>query len=115
MRFAQPGVTRADYGVGMVVVLTSLAIALLLTLATWAVGADPESLVWVGLGVAALGFAYGIPTALVYHWLLYRALVRAKRLPARWWVSPTSHHALVRHDDRRSIYLCARSEGVGSS
>ncbi len=42
-------------------------------------------MIWDGIGLAALGFGFGIPTAIVDHWLLYRSLSRAERLPERWW------------------------------
>lgn len=79
----------------------------------WAVGADPEALMWGGMGLAAAGFAYGIPTAIVYHWLLYRSLVRANRLPARWWLSPTSHHDRVPPGDRRRVFVWGALGGSG--
>jgi len=35
------------------------------------------------------------------------------RLPARWWLSPTSHHGLVRREQRRRIYLWGTTGGTG--
>lgn len=79
----------------------------------FATKASTESLLFGGLGLAGLGFAYGIPTAIVYHWLLYRALVRHDRLPPRWWISPTSHHALVPPSERPPILFWAAIGGSG--
>jgi hypothetical protein len=79
----------------------------------WAAMASFEALLIGGLGLAALGFAVGIPTALVYHWLLHRSLSRHGRLPKRWWLSPTSHHALVPPEERGSVLLWAALGGTG--
>lgn len=91
-------------GLGAVVVFCVLA---------WAAQAGAEALLVAGIALAALGFAYGIPTALVYHWLLHRSLSRHARLPKRWWLSPTSHHALVPPDERGSVLLWAALGGSG--
>jgi len=102
-----------DSGTDMVEALISLALVALFSLVAWATGANPDGLVWGGIGLSAVGFAYGIPTAIVYHWLLYRALVDADRLPARWWLAPTSHHGLVPREQRRRIYLWGAIGGTG--
>lgn len=91
-------------GLGVVVVFCVLG---------WAAKASAEALLIGGLGLAALGFAYGIPTAMVYHWLLHRSLSRHGRLPKRWWISPTSHHALVPPEERGSVLLWAALGGSG--
>ena len=92
--------------------LISLGVVVVFCVLAWAAKASAEALLVGGLGLAALGFAYGIPTALVYHWLLHRSLVRHDRLPPRWWLSPTSHHDLVPPSDRPRILLWA---GIGGS
>ena len=102
-----------DSGIGMVEAVISLAFVALFSLVAWATGADPDGLIWGGIGLSMIGFAYGIPTAIVYHWLLYRALVEVDRLPARWWLSPTSHHGLVPREQRRWIYLWGMIGGTG--
>ena len=81
--------------------------------ARWLGALGGALLLFGGLGLAALGFAYGIPAALVYHWLLHRSLSRSGRLPARWWISPTSHHALVPPDERPSVFAWAALGGSG--
>ena len=65
------------------------------------------------LSVAAVGFAYGIPTAVVYHWRLYRSLVRADRLPERWWLSPTAHHDRVPRAERSGVFFWGAIGGSG--
>jgi len=92
--------------------LIGLGVVFLFCVLAWAARASAEALLVGGLGLAGLGFAYGIPTALVYHWLLHRSLSRVGRLPDRWWLSPTSHHALLPTEDRGSVLFWA---GVGGS
>jgi len=93
--------------------LISLGVVALFCVLAWAAKASAEALLLGGLGLAAVGFAYGIPTALVYHWLLHRALTRHARLPARWWLSPTSHHDLVPPAERRAVLVWAGLGGSG--
>lgn len=97
----------------MVESLISLGFVLLFCVIGWAVNAGAESMIWGGIALAALGFTYGIPTALVYHWLLYRSLVRARRLPDRWWLSPTSHHDLVPREERLTVLVWGALGGTG--
>lgn len=91
-------------GLGIIVLFCALALAAY---------ASVETLLMGGLGLAALGFAYGIPTALIYHWLLHQSLSRVGKLPARWWLSPTSHHGLIPAEDRRRVLLWAAVGGSG--
>jgi hypothetical protein len=101
-------------GAGSVVEsLIGLGLVVLFSVIGWAAGAAPMPLIWGGLGLVATGFAYGIPTALVYHWLLYRSLARCDRLPARWWVSPTSHHGRIPSEDRARVLLWGAIGGSG--
>lgn len=90
-----------------------LGIVALFCLVGWAASASTEALLVGGLSLAALGFAYGIPAAIVYHALLHRALSRAGRLPRRWWISPTSHHDLVPASERRRVLVWAALGGTG--
>ena len=91
----------------------SLGIVLLFSVLAWAANAGAESMVWGGVAISAIGFAYGIPTAIVYHWMLYRALVRANRLPERWWLSPTAHHGLIPRNERGGVYAWGAIGGSG--
>ncbi|MBK7950783.1 MAG: hypothetical protein IPK00_19005 [Deltaproteobacteria bacterium] len=93
--------------------LIGLGIVTLFCVLAWAAKASAEALLVGGLGLAALGFAYGIPTALVYHWLLHRSLTRAGRLPERWWLSPTAHHEKLPIEDRPRVLLWAAIGGSG--
>lgn len=97
----------------MVESLISFAIVFLFCLIGWAVQAGAEAMIWGGVAIAALGFGYGIPTAIVYHWALYRALVRVGRLPERWWLSPTSHHDLLARNDRPRVFVWGAIGGSG--
>ena len=93
--------------------LLSLGFVILFSVLAWAVNADSEAMIWGGIGLVAIGFAYGIPTAIVYHWMLYRSLLRADRLPHRWWISPTAHHGLVPRADRRFVFVWGAIGGTG--
>jgi hypothetical protein len=53
---------------------------------------SPATLVVLGFWIAAAGLALGVPTGAVYHVALRNALLRAGRLPSRWWLNPTSLH-----------------------
>lgn len=53
---------------------------------------SPAALVVVGFWTAVAGLAFGVPTGALYHLALRSALLRAQRLPAHWWLNPTSLH-----------------------
>ena len=60
-----------------------------------------EQLATLGVWLVAGGLALGVPTGLVYHVALARAL--AGRLPVRWWLSPTGLHPLLDDAGRRRV------------
>ena len=93
--------------------LISVGLIVLFCVIGWAANAGGEAMIWGGIALAAMGFAYGIPTAMVYHWLLYRALVRADRLPDRWWLSPTSHHERIPREERAGVFVWGAIGGTG--
>lgn len=97
----------------MLEALISLGIVILFSVLAWAANAGAEAMVWGGVAISAIGFAYGLPASIVYHWMLYRSLVRADRLPDRWWLSPTSHHTLIPRDERARIYTWGAIGGSG--
>lgn len=97
----------------MVESLISLAFVFLFCVIGWAVNAGAEAMIWGGIGLAALGFGYGLPTAAVYHWMLYRSLARAERLPNHWWLSPTSHHDLIPRNERLGVFVWGALGGTG--
>jgi hypothetical protein len=92
--------------------LISVALVGLFILIGWATQAPAETLILAGLGCAAVGFGYGIPTAIVYHWRLYRSLLACGRLPRRWWLQPTALHDRIPAEDRLGVLLWA---GIGGS
>ncbi len=92
--------------------MISLALVGLFILVGWAAQAPADSLILAGLGCAAVGFGYGIPTAIVYHWRLYRSLLACGRLPRRWWLQPTALHDRIPAKDRLGVLLWA---GIGGS
>ena len=71
-----------------------IALALLVALGALAalLAISPATLVVMGFWTVAAGLAFGVPTGAVYHLALRSALLRAQRLPARWWLNPTSLH-----------------------
>jgi len=93
--------------------LLSLGFLILFCVIAWALGASADSLIWGGIGLAAVGFAYGIPAAIVYHWRLRRSLMRCGRLPVRWWLQPTSLHDLIPHDEQTGVVLWGALGGSG--
>lgn len=97
----------------MLEALISLAIVVLFSVVGWAANAGGEAMIWGGMAIVGFGFAYGLPTAAVYHWLLYRSLVRVGRLPRRWWLSPPAHHGLLPAEDRRPVFLWGAIGGSG--
>ena len=97
----------------MIETLLGIGFVILFSVLAWAVNADSESMIWGGVGLAGIGFGYGIPAAIVYHWMLYRSLLRAERLPHHWWISPTAYHGLVPRADRRSVFAWGAIGGSG--
>lgn len=58
-----------------------------------------------GLRLTALGLALGVPTGLVYHVQLARALGRRGALPSRWYWHPLALHPLLRPAERPGVLL----------
>ena len=96
----------------MIESLISLGLIVLLCVVGWALGASAEALIRGGIGLAAVGFGYGIPAAIVYHWRLHRSLQRCGRLPRRWWLQPTTHHDLIPLEERTGVLFWG---GIGGS
>jgi len=66
------------------------------------------TLVWTGLSLVGAGMALGLPTGLLYHVLLYRALRSRGVVPERWWLRPTSLHDDIPDEQRgRVLFWCA--------
>ena len=80
-----------------------LALGMFLLLAASAVALqflDWTFLVWGGVACIAIGLVLGVPTGVVYHLQLWRALHPRGALPARWVLNPTAHHRQLRPDER---------------
>ena len=97
----------------MVEILLSAMFVGLFFLMGWAAQAPAETLLFTGLAFAAVGFGYGIPTAIAYHWRLYISLRACDRLPARWWLNPTSLHGQIPAADRAGVFVWAAIGGSG--
>lgn len=79
------------FALGIVVALGGLA-------GLWALA--PTTLLMVGFWTTLGGLALGVPTGVLYHVELHRSLSACSRLPARWWVAPTSLHGEIPREDR---------------
>ncbi len=93
--------------------LISLGLVLLFCIIGFALGASPDSLIWGGIGLASLGFAYGIPAAIVYHWRLRQSLLRCGRLRVRWWLQPTALHDLIPREEQTGVLVWGALGGSG--
>ena len=92
--------------------MREVALAVAIMLALLGLGALAQlpfelGLQW-GLRLTALGLALGVPTGLVYHVQLARALGRRGVLPAGWYWHPLALHPLLRPAERPGVLLwCA--------
>ncbi|MGD8318488.1 MAG: hypothetical protein PVH21_16420 [Myxococcales bacterium] len=83
---------------GLVVAIVALmCVASGMWLAPW------ETLYEGGIWVTAAGFVLGVPTGLVYHVLLYRALQPRGQLPRGWYWRPLRFNALLQNGERASV------------
>ncbi len=92
----------------------ALAAVLLLvgcTLASTFLGV--ETLLLAGFWLVVGGLGFGIPTGLVYHWKLWRALRARDRLPPRWWLRPTSLHGELLPRERLPVLLWCYAGAAG--
>lgn len=73
------------------------------------------TLLVAGFWLVVAGLAFGVPTGVVYHWELWRALRARDRLPPRWWLRPTSLHGeLLPRERLRVLSWCyAGAAGFG--
>ena len=94
---------------------TAIALACLAALALLGVAfaAAPLGLLTLGLWLAAGGLVLGVPTGLVYHLALRRALLAAGRLPTRWWLRPTALHGAVPAERRASVLAWCHAGAAG--
>jgi hypothetical protein len=95
---------------------TALVLGTLLVLgfgsAAWA-QLPPDALLLAGFWLIVGGLAFGLPTGAVYHVELRRSLLRAERLPRRWWLHPTSHHRWLPAHDRPRVLAWCRAGALG--
>ena len=63
----------------------------------------PMTVLLVGFWTTLVGLAVGIPAGALYHVELHRSLSACSRLPARWWVAPTSLHRDIPDGDRLRV------------
>ena len=95
---------------------TGLVIGALLALSggAWAWTAlAPDVLLVAGLWLVAAGLGFGLPTGLLYHLALRRALLDAGRLPGRWWLHPIALHPLVPPEHAFAVLAWCRLGALG--
>ncbi|HEX2485709.1 MAG TPA: hypothetical protein VHQ66_10430 [Myxococcota bacterium] len=93
-----------------------IVLATLTLLAAGSVSApalSPDLLLRLGFWTVVAGLGFGLPTGALYHVGLHRSLVRAGRLPRRWWLHPTSHHRLLPPEDAPSVLAWCRAGALG--
>jgi len=77
-----------------------------LTLLPW------ETLAYASVWLIGIGFAVGIPTGVVYHVWLYKALRPIGLLPDDWYWRPIACNDLVPDEDRgRVLAMCYTAAG----
>jgi hypothetical protein len=63
--------------------------------------------------IVATGFVIGVPTAVVYHVLLYRALSRRRLLPRGWYWRPLQLNDRLTRAERRRVMPWCWAGGAG--
>lgn len=94
----------------------ALAFAALVALSggAWAWTAlAPDALLAAGLWAVVAGLGFGLPTGLVYHIELRRALAARGELPRRWWLRPIALHPLLSPEDSFHVLAWCRLGALG--
>jgi hypothetical protein len=92
-------------------VLAAVLLVVGCTLASTLLGV--ETLLLAGFWLVVAGLAFGVPTGLVYHWQLWRALRARDRLPRRWWLRPTSLHGELLPGERLRVLAWCYAGAAG--
>ena len=71
------------------------------------------TLLAVGGWLVGIGLAFGVPTGVVYHVQLYRALAPRDALPKGWIWRPLDYHNRLRPTERRSVLPWCYTGAVG--
>jgi hypothetical protein len=97
------------FALGILVVLILVAVAMK--------AADTLMLVYGGVGLVVAGLLFSTPCAIVYHWLLYRALSPRGALDKRWLLNPTGQHKRLLDEERDRVmpWFYAGAAGWGVS
>jgi hypothetical protein len=72
-----------------------------------------EALLLAGLWLLAIGLGFGVPTGLLYHRALYRALAGAGPLPPRWWLNPIALHPQLPRESVFHVLAWCRLGALG--
>jgi hypothetical protein len=73
----------------------------------------PDLLLAVGLWGVVAGLGFGVPTGLVYHVELRRALAVRGELPRRWWLRPIALHPLLPPESSFRVLTWCRLGALG--
>ena len=93
----------------------AIALGLLAALAgsAAALALAPDLVLIGGFWLVVGGLAFGVPTGLVYHLALRRALRAAGRLPRRWWLHPTALHGALPAAERARVLAWCGAGALG--
>ena len=72
-----------------------------------------DGVVALGFGFVALGFIWGVPTGLLYHWHLYHMLSGRGMLPLGWYWNPIQLHGRLLEHERDRVIPWAIAGGLG--
>lgn len=92
-------------------IVSAIVAALLLLSGMWL--APWQSLYYGGIWVTVAGFAFGVPTGLVYHVRLFQVLHPRGELPTGWYWRPLQYNARLRPAERRSVMSWCYLGGAG--
>jgi len=73
----------------------------------------PDLLLAAGLWAVVAGLGFGLPTGLVYHVELHRALATRGELPRRWWLRPIALHPLLPPESSFRVLAWCRLGALG--
>jgi hypothetical protein len=98
----------------MLEAVLALVSVLALSAGAWAwTAVAPEALLLAGLWCVGAGLGFGLPTGLVYHVELRRALAARGELPPRWWLHPIGLHPLLPPEHSFRVLTWCRLGALG--
>ena len=92
-------------------IVIALILLMLLLSAMWVM--PWESLYRAGIWLTVIGFAFGVPTGVVYHVRLYRTLHPRGELPKGWYWSPIQYNRRLAPRERPTVMAWCYAGGAG--